>query len=153
MTAPKPNAELAYRVLDHIDAHPEQHDQRVWIENRSECGTAACLAGWVCLLSGDRPDFDHEEDEACEVFLGKGDSAMPVAERAASLLGIPYDEWESFGNPLFSQYNTREDLGRLVEEIFGPRPDVAEIVDHGPVKPPYGTPEREAYDREQGGAR
>lgn len=28
--------------------------------------------------------------------------------------------------------------------------EVAEIVDHGPVKPPYGTPEREAYDREHG---
>lgn len=26
----------------------------------------------------------------------------------------------------------------------------AEVVDHGPVKPPYGTPEREAYDREHG---
>jgi hypothetical protein len=26
-----------------------------------------------------------------------------------------------------------------------------EIRDHGPVKPRYGTPEREAYDREHGG--
>lgn len=27
---------------------------------------------------------------------------------------------------------------------------LGEVVDHGPVKPPYGSPEREAYDRERG---
>lgn len=39
MTAPtKPNAELAYAVLDQIDAHPETWDQGDW-----DCGTTACF--------------------------------------------------------------------------------------------------------------
>lgn len=115
-----PNAELAYRVLDHIDTHPEQHDQHVWIEQTSTCGTAACFAGWTCLIAGDDPLFDEDDPETHEV-LAEG-SILPVGGRAAALLGIPYDRAVPAGNILFDQHNTREDLGRLVAEIFGPRP-------------------------------
>jgi hypothetical protein len=121
VSATKPNAELAYRVLDHIDANPEQWDQQVWIERRDDCGTAACLAGWTVLLAGDKPDFVLEESEACEVVIGDHDT-MQIKERAAQLLGIPFDLDAFYGNPLFNPYYTRKDLGRLVEEIFGPRP-------------------------------
>jgi hypothetical protein len=113
-----PNAELAYRVLDHIDAHPDQH---VWIEQREDCGTAACLAGWVVLLAGDEPNFDPDEPEACEVVIGGG-TVLLIKERAADLLGIEYNPDKFFGHELFDQHNTRQDLGRLVAEIFGPRP-------------------------------
>ena len=36
------NVELLERVMQHIDDHPEQHEQAVWV--RHECGTAACFA-------------------------------------------------------------------------------------------------------------
>ena len=123
-----PNAELAYRVLDHIDAHPDQHDQHVWIERvmsgGKDCGTAACLAGWACLLSGDTPVFgDESEIGTCEVSTGRTYESVP--ERAAELLGIPYEMRSGAGHPLFHQENTREDLGRLIPEVFGPRPERA----------------------------
>lgn len=135
MTAP--NAELAWRVLDQIDAHPELWNQTKWIQ-KTDCGTTACFAGWACLLSGEREPFDFS-----------------VSRRAAELLGIEYDEsGETDGHELFDGTNDRIALGWMVAEIFGPRPTggAVVLVDHGPVKPPYGTPEREAYDRAQGGA-
>ena len=125
MTAPKPNAELAYRVLDFLDAHPEQHAQGVWI-GKGECGTIGCLAGWACLLSGDQPSMpdepDDPEEETERVHVAWQRESRFIPARAAELLGIPFDNalWASGG--LFYAYNTREDLGRLVAEIFGPRP-------------------------------
>lgn len=122
MTAPKPNAELAWRVLDHIDAHSEQHNQSLWMMN-APCGTVACLAGWACLLSGDRPVEDEDGDIDHEVWVG-GD-IRGVGERAAELLGIPHQPLRQlpYGHELFNPLNSREDLGRLVAEIFGPRPE------------------------------
>ena len=42
-----------------------------------------------------------------------------MSTRAAELLGI--NRWDE-GDDLFDICNTREALGRLVAEIFGPRP-------------------------------
>lgn len=122
MTAPTPNAELMWRVLDQIDAYPELWDQGYWF-TVTDCGTAACVAGWACLLSGDKP-FP---------LLGKLED-LPVGEqvsyvdvqgwtrlarvRAQELLGITEDQADA----LFHYENTRDVLGRLVAEIFGPRP-------------------------------
>ena len=35
--------------------------------------------------------------------------------------------------------------------VYADADDGFRLVEHGPVKPPYGSPEREAYDREHGG--
>ena len=120
-----PNAELAYRALDAIDADPKAWDQGVWIK-RDECGTAACFAGWACLLSGDNPVFDEDDVTTGRVVRGQDDYFIP--RRAAQLLGVPIDavfsRWNAISGPprLFDPRNTREDLGRMVAEIFGPRP-------------------------------
>jgi hypothetical protein len=116
VTAP-PNAELAYRVLDHIDAHPETWSQRHW------CGTYQCFAGWAVELSGERADADQSIN------------GVHVSDRAAQLLGFrSTDDLDNYtwtvhvenggdcDEELFGALNTREDLGRLVAEIFGPRP-------------------------------
>lgn len=129
MTAPTPNAELAYRVLDHIDAHPKNWDQHHW------CGTAKCFAGWAVELSGETPDHNQE--------IG----GVHVSQRAAELLGFESEfdmgqfaeaKYEERGGEfdvdgyatedldLFSAVLTREDLDRVVAEIFGPRPHPAE---------------------------
>lgn len=122
MTAPSPNAGLMWRVLDQIDAHPELWDQEYWF-TVTECGTAACVAGWACLLSGDKPLplLGKFED------LSVGEQAAHVDVqgwmrltrlRAQELLGITEEQ----ADVLFHYENTREDLDRLVPEIFGPRP-------------------------------
>jgi PAS domain-containing protein len=123
MSDHKPNTELAYRVLDHIDAHPELWKQDVYI-GRSDCGTVACFAGWACLLSGDEPHVD--------LYYVKTPAGVRVyaSDRAEELLGIPSEErlverTEATDEPmddLFAAGNTREKLGEMVEKIFGPRP-------------------------------
>lgn len=126
-----PNAELAYRALDHIDAHPEQWRQDRWI-GKSDCGTVGCFAGWTVLLSGAEPiEFDPFWRDGKFTFTSQvqfGDEELFVSELAERLLhadrypdGVAED-----GRDLFDEANTREDLGRLVEEIFGPRPDGAQ---------------------------
>jgi hypothetical protein len=122
----QPNAELAYRVLDHIDAHPEQWLQNVWIA-KAECGTVGCVAGWTCLLSGDQPSTPDEDDDPEEetelVHVAWESDSRFIPARAAELLGIEFDDalWGYGG--LFYAHNSREKLGVLVAEIFGPRPD------------------------------
>jgi hypothetical protein len=74
----QPNAELAYRVLDHIDAHPQNWEQGRWI-GQEECGTVACFAGWAVLLS-DLPVRDE--------FVWIEGEDRHVAEVAEELLGI-----------------------------------------------------------------
>jgi len=129
MTAPTPNADLAYKVLDHIDAHPESWDQKRWW-----CGTSGCYAGWTVELSGERID------EGNQVRVGPDEfDVVHVGERAAQLLGFDGEAhlngiaWEALGRPdddedaeAFGACNTREDLGRIVEAVFGPRPAPAD---------------------------
>lgn len=124
-----PNAELAYQVLDHIDDHPEQWRQDLYI-GKSECGTVACFAGWTVLLSGDAPVYDGDRDyvirglpTTAAVRVGHGETTT-VSHRAQVLLRAGRWVREGYEDEadLFDQYNTREDLGRLVAEIFGPRP-------------------------------
>jgi hypothetical protein len=120
-----PNAELAYKVLDHIDAHPEQWRQQDWISrpDGADCGTAACFAGWACLLSGDTPRWEFPADELTErVNTTSGVELVHdvefVNDRAAYLLGISLYEADS----LFDAENERDGIVRLVTELFGPRP-------------------------------
>lgn len=124
----KPNAALAYGVLDQIDANPESHNQGWWFI-RQDCDTTGCFAGLTCTLSGDRPDFgdqyypfNSDGSERGWTYTssvrtpGGGYSNAP--SHAQELLGID----DASADRLFNGGNTRADLGRLVEEIFGPRP-------------------------------
>lgn len=120
------NAALAYAVLDQITAHPQRWDQSNWI-TETDCDTAACFAGWACLLSGDRPS--HEQGvlrpgpsgtfkhlaavEVAGIFLPR-----TVRYRAAELLDIGCNDADA----LFAWNNTIDQLHQLVARIFGPRP-------------------------------
>jgi len=113
----KPNAELAYRVLDHIDADPESWNQMHWW-----CGTSGCFAGWACKLAGDDPrkriiDGLHIADRATR-HLGFPDE--PSMNHAAAVKIRPGAPWG-----LFDADNSRADLGRIVEALFGTRPEQA----------------------------
>lgn len=123
------NAELGWAVLDHIDANPKLWRQSLFLGN-TDCGTVACYAGWAVILSGYQPVFP---DPARRIFLDgiesgqvapPGDSGdnpnnfFDVGGLAEELLGITAVE----ADDLFRGDNTREDLGRFVAEIFGPRP-------------------------------
>lgn len=107
-----PNTDLAYRVLDHIDAHPETWHQLSWM---TECGTKFCFAGWAINLSGGTLHPHLTVASGPEEIIG-----LDVEEAANRLLGI--DNNDTAHDDLYDGFNTREDLGRIVEELFGPRP-------------------------------
>lgn len=49
----KDGQKLLMQVADHLEIFPESHEQESWA---SECGTKACIAGWMCMLGTD--DFE-----------------------------------------------------------------------------------------------
>jgi hypothetical protein len=121
VNAAAPNAELAYRVLDHIDAHPELWNQRVYI-GRYDGVTVACFAGRAALLSGAEPVY---ADDSCKrtVTVWAAGKLWCIWEYAVELLGISRIDVDPDGDgDLFEPLNTRADLGRLVTQVFGPRP-------------------------------
>lgn len=137
MSEIKPNAELAYAVLDQIDLRPESWEQGIW-HRETDCGTVACFAGWALELS---PRATVQSPESGVDWTKKritvnGETYGPDFENAAcTVLGIEDDyvpgtrdcvcvrgecECEPFA--LFAAHNNREELGDYVLAIFGPRP-------------------------------
>lgn len=103
------NVELLERVMQHITDHPEQHDQVAWL---NECGTAACFAGWACLLSGWQPVVTYNPDDT-RVMSPDTLTEDFVSDRAGKLLGLTHREM----NYLFHGANTRDVLQRMVKDL------------------------------------
>jgi hypothetical protein len=111
------NAKRLLDVLTFLEAHPDRHDQSVWL-SRDTCGTVACLAGWTCLRNGYVEVV--MKDEALEtVVVGiYADSdpekvVVPASAAARDLLELDDDE----GDELFSGNNSLEDLWRIADEL------------------------------------
>jgi hypothetical protein len=108
LTPPVPNLPLLRKVLDHIDAHPEEYEQSIF-RTRTKCGTAYCIAGHVAVMTG--ATFAN----AVEVETSEGDR-IDVAKYAQQLLGITSEEaWLSPG--LFAGDSTRREIQTVAERI------------------------------------
>jgi hypothetical protein len=99
---PKRNLELIDKVWQHIQDHPEQHQQSAWIDIGS-CGTAACFAGHTLLMSGYSPS------DIMELLNHDGGVRKP----AAKLLGLTRMECAT----LFRGDNTTAMLGLMVKDL------------------------------------
>lgn len=129
MTSQAPNAELAYRTLDLIQANPEHFNMAEWSASRVNkvslkdltaptdqdvevCGSTACFAGWAIALSGYMVTTNS-------VLTGDGKTTVTdeVQEFAAALLGIDYEDSE------YLFFVEDEGISQAVEKVFGPRPE------------------------------
>lgn len=99
------------------------------------CETAACIAGWACLLSGAAPRwngyFYTEEEETFLEMNGEwvdfnGEPRQP-AELAMELLEIE-SQTDDFGSDLFSAQNGKEEVYEIAANIFRVTPDDLEIL-------------------------
>lgn len=126
MTEPIPNLPLLRKVLDHIDAHPDEWYQQDWGIQPTEyaectghdiealpapaCGTAFCIAGHAAIMSGARPLWRNGKmNDVCTpagAVVGTGDYA-------AEVLGLTSDEDVA----LFDEWNSRETIQRHAEAI------------------------------------
>jgi hypothetical protein len=109
------NEPLLQKTLDHITAHPEEHEQLVWVVRGPTCGTAGCAAGWAVTFAGHELRFapvpivspSGWTEHAVRVSDGR-----TVEYAAREELGLT-DEQASL---LFSGGNTIHDLWRFAEE-------------------------------------
>lgn len=123
-----PNAELAYRVLDHLTTNPHQFDPVLapgWYDTNGYMTTenngtlTGDLETWACLLSGDRLLEDGFNGEYGVTTADGVDRDM--YDRAVELLGLTpeVNDWV-LG---FGEGDTLNDLAKNIAEVFGPRPD------------------------------
>lgn len=113
------NVPLLRKALEHIDAHPEEHDQGVWAR-RTPCGTAYCLAGHVAVLAGYEIDWSPAADcgyfEAqveCVTALDSWGSPLDIAWVAQDALGVTCHQ----SRVLFATENSRADLWAIAEKL------------------------------------
>ncbi len=117
------NVPLLRKVLDHITAHPEEHDQREY-GVRTNCGTAYCLAGHVAVMQGHELRFrkaEYSGDGRARATHGAGAeiavAAIPgggtVEQTARDALGL--DRLQAYR--LFHEDNTLDELWTLAGEF------------------------------------
>lgn len=98
-------------IIGHIEAHPEEWDQRNWA-SRSDCGTAYCLAGLACVRSGGQAKFYRGLEYASTCSLPDGRTELIVLV-AQDLLGLTNDQ----ADILFDASNTIDDLKRIAKSF------------------------------------
>lgn len=94
------NVPLLRKSLEHIDAHPEEHDQRHWAQ-RTPCGTKLCLAGTAVVLSG--YDIRWGEDA---IVSAQTTTGAYIEDLAQEQLGLN----DSAANWLFHKCEDADDL-------------------------------------------
>lgn len=99
------NATLMRRVIEKITEFPELHNQDHFF-SQTDCGTAACFAGWTCILSGHLPI-----DKSLVESHGYAVSPWAVAQEE---LGITDDQ----AMLLFSPCSKRLMLEGMVEDLI-----------------------------------
>ncbi|MAY48819.1 MAG: hypothetical protein CMH38_03490 [Microbacterium sp.] len=108
-SGPARNTELLQRVMQHIDDHPEQHNQAVWL--RHDCGTAACFAGWAALLSDELVEVQDVEVDG--MFYDRAGVMHATSGAAVKVLGVTGEE----SDVLFDATNSRDMLRLMVKDL------------------------------------
>lgn len=115
-----PDAELARKVLEHIEANPGQWNQAYWAQ-RTECGTAYCFAGHVVSAAhpgavfefGDEDSYRRTEANRVSLSGAKHRLIMYVAQET---LGLNQYSAEV----LFAPSNALEHLRDYVAQLERP---------------------------------
>lgn len=112
------NVALGRRVLDFIEAHPEQFDMATFGRS-TDCGTVGCIAGHVLLQSG-------YALAGYDLFVRPDDSGSYVLSEcleAVRLLGLSAEELDGEAEELFDCQQSPMDalvrFRRLVERSEG----------------------------------
>jgi hypothetical protein len=133
MTKTPEQIRRAHELLDHLEAHPESHDQEFWISAHgvsgvfdahkvlASRGTTACAAGWTVLLAGGVIErvTTARMIEGAAVWMPDG-SRHSIRFAAAALLGLDQDETQD----LFHDCGDLADVRKAIHDIHGPRPDM-----------------------------
>jgi hypothetical protein len=109
------NVELLNKVMEHIEAHPEEHDQDQWAQ-LADCGTKYCFAGHAAFMCGWTPIFDPD-NTAAFCTSPDGDDSVPIESVARDLLGVTILQAEF----LFYECGTADELRACVDKLISGR--------------------------------
>jgi len=110
------NVPLLRKVMEHIENHPDEHNQKMWAI-RNECGTAYCFAGHTVIMSGWRVLFEPYGNGNLWAGACKNPETgarVTISKAAAGLLGISPE----LARMLFNETNSADFLRFLVDEII-----------------------------------
>jgi hypothetical protein len=106
------NTKLLKDVVKIINDQPKKHDQGSYAR-KTHCGTACCVAGWVCKLSGYkfswRNIYGERITETTQLTTGEH-----IPEKAQELLGLTTSEAKN----LFDCDNSLEDINEQAKELL-----------------------------------
>lgn len=116
------NIELARKVLDYIERHPDEHDQSSFANNNTTmCGTTCCIAGHTMLLSG-----RYTLDVRGLMFVDQSGrrESCDADDIARDLLEMPAEDADA----LFYDFSNEGAMSRFRELIL--RAEKAEDIDN-----------------------
>lgn len=93
MSEQRLNIELLKAIREKIATTPEAYDQSVYarVESEAPCGTAACIAGWACVLSGEMTTDELKRRERSTDM----EEFKSIAQTASRVLGLDNLEAET----------------------------------------------------------
>lgn len=107
------------KVLEHIHANPEEHDQNSWAVKKPSCGTTMCYAGTTLHLAGYRLLWE-KIGESGELAATSAQNPQTgevglIEDEASKLLGLT--SWEA--NQLFYCWGDVAHLYEVVNRLTG----------------------------------
>ncbi len=82
------NVALLQTVKQHIVADPGNLSMLNWIRHAGECGTTACIAGWIVVFSEPGESLEDREVKAI-VIRAESHGDLRFANLAATRIGYP----------------------------------------------------------------
>lgn len=115
MTAPTLNRTAITQLADHLETHPNSHDQAVFAE-RNSCGTVHCAAGWTVVLAG-WPLFWVKAAASTEVANKTYNDGrfLPVDLAAQQILGLTDEQ----ANSIFYDFGPRCQIVAKLRDLIG----------------------------------
>lgn len=113
------NIPLLRKVMEHIEAHPDEWDQEAWAA-RTPCGTTYCFAGIAVVMSGHdlmwTPGYMKSHWVEQDVSTTRGEHIQEVAMRE---LGLSLDQASAIFGAIWVE--TPNEMRDVVERAIGAR--------------------------------
>jgi hypothetical protein len=109
------NYPLLRKTMEHIEAHPEEHDQDYW-GLMTACGTVMCFAGHAAVFDGATPIWAQTpSDRYPEMDAVRGvDGPVRVEQYAGRALGLTEKE----ADDLFWGADDIDDVRKIVAKFL-----------------------------------
>ncbi len=110
------DAPLAWKIYDHLITHPEEHKQHCWVQpvtdythTQIKCGTKACYAGMVAIMTAPEGTRFYTDD-----------MALPGKDRVMSYSAYAIDALSKGTTAIYSFLTPeQETLRNQIESMFG----------------------------------